>query len=192
MTARPMVSRNNCLLLISYLMPFAPITDTAASSSTSEDSSVAAATANANVNLKQSGSSNSNNNGNSNNNPGNSGSSSSSSKQNNNYSGGQTRTWSSSAAASKTSSSTSSKATDDSSSSSSSADGSTYTGIATWYTQNGNAGACGTVNPDSARIIALYTSAYANGDNCGRSVVIKNLDDGTQTTATVAGAYLLS
>lgn len=59
------------------------------------------------------------------------------------------------------------------------------------YTQNGNAGACGTVNPDSARIIALYTSAYGNGDNCGRSVVIKNLDDGTQTTATVAGMSLL-
>lgn len=55
------------------------------------------------------------------------------------------------------------------------------------YTQNGNAGACGTVNPDSAKIIALYTSAYANGDNCGRSVVIKNLDDGTQTNAVVAG-----
>lgn len=53
--------------------------------------------------------------------------------------------------------------------------------------QNGNAGACGKVNPDSARVIALYTSAYANGANCGRTVEIQNLDDGTSTTATVAG-----
>ncbi|KAK9899856.1 hypothetical protein P389DRAFT_4771 [Cystobasidium minutum MCA 4210] len=145
-----------------------------ASTSTSDSSDTVAA--NVNVNLKQSN--NNNGNGNNNNDGGSSSSSSKSSQQN----GGQTRAWSSSAAASKTSSSAKSEATE----SSSSADGQSYTGTATWYTQNGNAGACGTVNPDSARIIALYTSAYGNGDNCGRSVVIKNLDDGTQTTATVA------
>lgn len=59
-------------------------------------------------------------------------------------------------------------------------------GIATWYTQNGNAGHCGKVNPDSAKIIALYTSLYGDGSNCGRSVMIQNLDDGTSTTAVVA------
>ena len=55
--------------------------------------------------------------------------------------------------------------------------------------QNGNAGACGKVNPDSAHVIALYTSAYANGANCGRTVEIQNLDDGTSTTAVVAGEW---
>ena len=45
---------------------------------------------------------------------------------------------------------------------------------------------CPSVNPDSAKIIALYTEAYENGANCGRTVQIDNLDDGTSTTAVVA------
>lgn len=142
----------------------------------SSDDTASGATANVNVNLKQSD---------------NSGESSDSSPSNNvNLS--KNRSSSSSADASKQSPSSadsskqSSSEASKESESSSSADGESFTGTATWYTQNGNAGACGTVNPDSAKIIALYTSAYANGDNCGRSVVIKNLDDGTQTTATVA------
>lgn len=88
--------------------------------------------------------------------------------------------------ATSSSSASASKSTGSSSSSSGSSNGQTFTGISTWYTQNGNAGACGKVNPDSAHVIALYTSAYANGANCGRTVEIQNLDDGTSTTAVVA------
>ena len=42
------------------------------------------------------------------------------------------------------------------------------------------------MNPDSAKLVALYTAAYENGANCGRTVQIDNLDDGTSTTAVVA------
>ncbi|CAD6584081.1 MAG: hypothetical protein CYPHOPRED_002603, partial [Cyphobasidiales sp. Tagirdzhanova-0007] len=50
---------------------------------------------------------------------------------------------------------------------------------------NGNAGACGNVNPDSATIIALYTSVYS-ASNCGRKVHITNLDNQATVVATVA------
>jgi len=90
------------------------------------------------------------------------------------------------AKSSSSSSSSSAPTASASSESKSSSNSQSFTGIATWYTQNGNAGNCGKVNPDSAKIIALYTEAYENGANCGRTVQIDNLDDGTSTTAVVA------
>ncbi|KAL8281462.1 hypothetical protein RQP46_006146 [Phenoliferia psychrophenolica] len=63
----------------------------------------------------------------------------------------------------------------------------TYTGgFATYYLQNGVAGACGKVNPDSALIIAIDSAMYANGANCGRSITITRTDTGQSVTATVA------
>ncbi|PRQ71608.1 RlpA-like double-psi beta-barrel-containing protein domain-containing protein [Rhodotorula toruloides] len=62
-----------------------------------------------------------------------------------------------------------------------------YTGgIATYYYQNGNAGNCGTVNPDSAMIVALPTSTYADGAHCGQTVQITRTDTGRTLLATVA------
>lgn len=62
--------------------------------------------------------------------------------------------------------------------------GETYTGTATWYTQNGNAGACGTVSEDSDKVVALYTGIYDNGSNCGKMIQITN-EAGTTIEAKV-------
>lgn len=43
-------------------------------------------------------------------------------------------------------------------------------GFGTWFTQNGVAGACGTVHKDSDFVFALPDEAYANGANCGRKM----------------------
>ncbi|KAJ7774548.1 barwin-like endoglucanase [Mycena maculata] len=59
-------------------------------------------------------------------------------------------------------------------------------GVGTWFTQNGVAGACGTVHPDTALIVALQTEMYANGANCGRQIQIIDTATGTSQTATVA------
>ncbi|GAA5856286.1 hypothetical protein JCM8547_000853 [Rhodosporidiobolus lusitaniae] len=69
-------------------------------------------------------------------------------------------------------------------SSSSSSSGSSYSGQATFYYQNGVAGACGTVHSDSDMIIALESSVYANGAHCGKTVTITG--NGVTQTATVA------
>jgi len=138
--------------------------DSSSGNSTDTSSSSGTVSANINVNLKDT---------------------SSGSKKAN--SGGDSSSSSSGSGSSATSSSSaSSSSSTGTSSSGGSSNGQTFTGISTWYTQNGNAGACGKVNPDSAHVIALYTSAYANGANCGRTVEIQNLDDGTSTTAVVA------
>ncbi|KAM0748658.1 barwin-like endoglucanase [Meredithblackwellia eburnea MCA 4105] len=63
----------------------------------------------------------------------------------------------------------------------------TYTGgYATFYTQNGVAGACGKVNPDSALIIAQDSRMYNNGANCGRSITLTRTDNGASVTAVIA------
>ncbi|KAI5474628.1 hypothetical protein MNV49_002721 [Pseudohyphozyma bogoriensis] len=73
-----------------------------------------------------------------------------------------------------------------SSSSSSSSSSKTYTGgYATYFTQNGVAGNCGTVHQDSGKGIALYTSTYDNGAYCGKNIVITRTDTGASVTATV-------
>ncbi|KAI0683695.1 RlpA-like double-psi beta-barrel-protein domain-containing protein-containing protein [Cytidiella melzeri] len=61
-----------------------------------------------------------------------------------------------------------------------------FTGQGTWFTQNGVAGACGTVHPDSAMIVALDSAIYNNGENCGRSLTITNESNGKSQKAVVA------
>ncbi|KAK9896492.1 hypothetical protein P389DRAFT_144797, partial [Cystobasidium minutum MCA 4210] len=57
-------------------------------------------------------------------------------------------------------------------------------GRGTWFTQNGNAGACGNVNSDSAYIVAVNSAQYAGGSHCGQSVRISA--NGRSITARVA------
>jgi hypothetical protein len=59
-------------------------------------------------------------------------------------------------------------------------------GFGTWFTQNGVAGACGTVHKDTDFVVALQTAKYANGANCGRKIQIINLANGKSATAVVA------
>ncbi|GAA5857329.1 hypothetical protein JCM8547_002222 [Rhodosporidiobolus lusitaniae] len=96
------------------------------------------------------------------------------------------QTTSSYKAATTTSSSAKSSSTASSSSSSSASSSSTYSGQATYYLQGGVAGACGTVHEDTDYIIALQTSMYADGDNCGKTVTITNAANSKSVTATVA------
>lgn len=58
--------------------------------------------------------------------------------------------------------------------------------IATYYFQNGNPGACGDYNPDSALIVAMNHEQYSNGE-CGKFVKITNTQNGKTVTAKVAG-----
>merc|ERR1711939_1124425 len=44
-------------------------------------------------------------------------------------------------------------------------------GQATFFYQNGNPGACGNYNKDSAKVVALDYRMYSNGDHCGKTVV---------------------
>lgn len=52
--------------------------------------------------------------------------------------------------------------------------------------QNGNAGACGKANPDSAPLVALPSAMYSGGKHCGRKIQIVNLDNGKSVTAVEA------
>jgi len=61
-----------------------------------------------------------------------------------------------------------------------------FTGIATWYTQNGNPGNCGKYLDDSDYIVALYTPQYGSGDHCWEQVMLTNVDTGATVVATVA------
>ncbi|PWN29654.1 barwin-like endoglucanase, partial [Jaminaea rosea] len=58
-------------------------------------------------------------------------------------------------------------------------------GIATFYSQNGNAGSCGNYNSDNAMIVAV-DSAIMNSALCGKKVQITNKSNGKTATATVA------
>merc|ERR1712093_762127 len=53
-------------------------------------------------------------------------------------------------------------------------------GQATFFYQNGNPGACGNYNKDSAKVVALDYRMYSNGDHCGKTV------NGKSVVATVA------
>lgn len=65
-------------------------------------------------------------------------------------------------------------------------------GFATFFTQNGVAGACGTVHSDSALIAAVDSRRYGNtgevSDLCGKKVQIINTDNGKSVTVTIADA----
>ncbi|GAA5841855.1 hypothetical protein JCM5353_002041 [Sporobolomyces roseus] len=68
----------------------------------------------------------------------------------------------------------------------------TFKGEATYFFQNGVAGACGKVNPDSAYIVALDYRLYGDmgkqSKYCGKSLTIKNTSNGKTVAATVADA----
>jgi len=77
------------------------------------------------------------------------------------------------------------------SSSSSGGDGQTFTdGFATFFYQNGVAGACGNVNPDSALIAAIdqdrYGTAGGASSLCGKQIHITNSQNGKSVVVTVA------
>lgn len=59
----------------------------------------------------------------------------------------------------------------------------TYSGEATYFFQNGVAGACGNVNSDSAYIVAIDSAMYSSS-LCGKSLTISG--NGKSVTATVA------
>ncbi|KAF5392219.1 hypothetical protein D9757_001424 [Collybiopsis confluens] len=58
-------------------------------------------------------------------------------------------------------------------------------GFATYFYQNGVAGACGTVHSDNDLIVAMDSAVY-NQDICGKSVTITNTANGKSVTAVVA------
>lgn len=66
--------------------------------------------------------------------------------------------------------------------------------LATWYQQNGNAGACGEYNSDDAPIIAIngvssssyWTDYSQKSPYCGRWVDIVNTDNGKTVSAKIA------
>ena len=57
---------------------------------------------------------------------------------------------------------------------------------ATFYTQGGVAGSCGTVHGDGDFIVAMNAPQVNGGEFCGRSVSIRNTANGKSMTATVA------
>ncbi|KIK96231.1 hypothetical protein PAXRUDRAFT_138966 [Paxillus rubicundulus Ve08.2h10] len=63
-------------------------------------------------------------------------------------------------------------------------------GVATYFYQNGVAGACGTVHKDTDYICAMDQTLYGNSGNssplCGNQVLITNLNNGKTVTVTVA------
>lgn len=61
-----------------------------------------------------------------------------------------------------------------------------YSGQATWYTQNGNPGACGNYASDSDYVVALQTSMYSGGSHCGQYIQVKNTNTGATTKVKVA------
>ncbi|GAA5928873.1 RlpA-like double-psi beta-barrel domain-containing protein [Sporobolomyces koalae] len=61
-----------------------------------------------------------------------------------------------------------------------------YSGQATWYTQDGTAGSCGNYNSDYANIVALSYSQVNGGSHCGQGVKITNTNTGATVYATVA------
>lgn len=72
-----------------------------------------------------------------------------------------------------------------------SSDGSlNYGGFATYFYQNGNAGACGKVHSDSDYICAMDQARYGNSGNssplCGQQVQITNENNGNTVVVTIA------
>jgi len=59
-------------------------------------------------------------------------------------------------------------------------------GFATYYYQNGVAGNCGTVNPETAFIAALPSAIYDGGAHCGQSITLTNSNNGKSVTVVVA------
>jgi len=64
--------------------------------------------------------------------------------------------------------------------------GKLWEGQGTFYYQNGNAGSCGTKNPDSALIVAIKSDVYNSGVKCGDKVHLTNTKTGATADAVVA------
>lgn len=76
-------------------------------------------------------------------------------------------------------------------SNSTSSSGQTYSGgVATFYTQNNQAGACGNVHSDNDLICAMDQARYGDPGQvsplCGKQVLIKNTNNGKTVNVTVA------
>jgi len=65
-----------------------------------------------------------------------------------------------------------------STSSASSSSSETYDGKATFFTQGGVAGSCGTVHSDSDYIVAIDSSMYNSGEFCGKSITVTRVSTG--------------
>ncbi|BGP28552.1 hypothetical protein JCM10296v2_000288 [Rhodotorula toruloides] len=85
-----------------------------------------------------------------------------------------------------TTTTTQAQATQQKASYDSSASSGAYSGQATYFFQNGVAGACGSVHSDSDYIVAMDSRMYAGGSHCGQTVHITNTKNGKTVTATVA------
>lgn len=59
-------------------------------------------------------------------------------------------------------------------------------GVATYFYQKGNAGACGTVHSDDAMICAMDSARYQASNLCGKQVRITNKNNGKTIVVTVA------
>ncbi|KIJ22576.1 hypothetical protein M422DRAFT_276970, partial [Sphaerobolus stellatus SS14] len=62
----------------------------------------------------------------------------------------------------------------------------THTGTATFFFQEGAAGACGQVHKDTDHVVALQTTQYDNGVFCGRTITITDTATGKTAVGTVA------
>lgn len=60
-----------------------------------------------------------------------------------------------------------------------------YSGQATFYSQGGVAGSCGTVASDSDYVVAMNAAQVSGGAHCGKTVHITNTANGKSVTATV-------
>lgn len=78
----------------------------------------------------------------------------------------------------------------------SSSSSTSYTGTATWYTQDGTTGACGDKVSDSDYVVALDSDLYGDMDAvseyCGKTVKITNTANSKTVTATVNDACPVS
>ncbi|WVN90746.1 uncharacterized protein L203_105989 [Cryptococcus depauperatus CBS 7841] len=103
---------------------------------------------------------------------------------------------STSSTAEETASSTGSSAESSATSGSSGSSGETHTGgFATFFTQGGVAGACGTVHSDDDYVIAIDTNGWwgnyqsdNNSQYCGKKIYLTNTNNGKSVTAVVADA----
>lgn len=70
---------------------------------------------------------------------------------------------------------------------------SSYSGKATWFTQDGNPGSCGKWNNDNTPLVALNAAQVgAMGNKCGSWVTIKNTANGKTVKAIVQDSELCS
>jgi hypothetical protein len=53
-----------------------------------------------------------------------------------------------------------------------------FQGEATWFTQDGNPGACGNYNDDSTSLVALQSQMYESGGHCGKNILVTNTANG--------------